>query len=471
MLLGAISVISLYRNATESRFNVVGAAGLLVLGAVLVQIGFIVATPALVAPAGRLAGRLPLAPRFALRDAARHRGRSAPAVGAVLAAVAVSSGLLLYVASQDDHDRRHYQAALLPGQGQVSLHVYDEAGNPRSVSVPAVRAALEGALPVRSTSLVRTLSCSSGDDMSSCGWPSFEIPAVNNCPANGAGVSAQRRYADDWRRASLFDTSGSSYATSLRADPVGDARTVQEITGVRSAAAQHVLADGGVRRCLHRAYLSGGPSEGRAQPRRRHDQGVLVAGRLRRGVTDPAASRPCGRPLRCPDPPRRRRRLAAPVVHPAALEERAEGAHEAIGALGVTQQVDVETGYHSTMGRGCLPRGRRGSGDAARDWCGDWAFAGGRSPDHATLAAVGASPRLRRPRGRAVVVAGLPRHIAGVVAGLVPAVALMWARPDFDVVVPWGALTLTLVIVPPLAGVGALLFTRSRLPLEQPRLT
>ena len=43
-----------------------------------------------------------------------------------------------------------------------------------------------------------------------------------------------------------------------------------------------------------------------------------------------------------------------------------------------------------------------------------------------------------------------------MLAGLVPAIALVWARPGYDVVVPWGALALTLVVVPLLAGLGAL---------------
>lgn len=57
---------------------------MILVGAVLTQLGLIVATPALVGGAARLGRFLPLAPRLALRDAARHRGRSAaPLVAAV----------------------------------------------------------------------------------------------------------------------------------------------------------------------------------------------------------------------------------------------------------------------------------------------------------------------------------------------------------------------------------------------------
>ena len=60
--------------------------------------------------------------------------------------------------------------------------------------------------------------------------------------------------------------------------------------------------------------------------------------------------------------------------------------------------------------------------------------------------------------------------LLGVVAGFVPAVALMWARPDYDVVIPWRPFALTLLVVPLIAGAGALLLTRSRLPMDR-RLT
>jgi putative ABC transport system permease protein len=89
-------------------------------------------------------------------------------------------------------------------------------------------------------------------------------------------------------------------------------------------------------------------------------------------------------------------------------------------------------------------------------------------PDHATLSAVGASPRVRRTlAGAQSWTLALLGTLLGVVAGFVPGVALLWARPGFDVVIPWRTLGLTLAVVPLLAGLGALLLTRSRLPLDR----
>ena len=122
---------------------------------------------------------LPLSPRLALRDASRNRGRAAPAVGAVLAAVAVSSALTLYVASQDDHDRRHYVASLQPGQGQVGLRTNSADTGPASLAVAPIRSALTSTLPIRSISVVRTLTCGQNQ---TCVEPTFRVPTANLCP-------------------------------------------------------------------------------------------------------------------------------------------------------------------------------------------------------------------------------------------------------------------------------------------------
>ena len=56
-----------------------------------------------------LARWLPLTPRLALRDAARNRGRSAPAVAAVMAALAATVGLTMYAASANREDRESFE--------------------------------------------------------------------------------------------------------------------------------------------------------------------------------------------------------------------------------------------------------------------------------------------------------------------------------------------------------------------------
>ncbi|MET9069750.1 FtsX-like permease family protein [Streptosporangium sandarakinum] len=69
------------------------------LGGVLGLLGLTLVTPRLVQLAARPAGRLPLPFRLAVRDASRNRGRTAPAIVAVLAAAAAFSTVSVGVTS------------------------------------------------------------------------------------------------------------------------------------------------------------------------------------------------------------------------------------------------------------------------------------------------------------------------------------------------------------------------------------
>jgi putative ABC transport system permease protein len=100
--------------------------------------------------------------------------------------------------------------------------------------------------------------------------------------------------------------------------------------------------------------------------------------------------------------------------------------------------------------------------------------------DLSTLAAVGASPWLRRGLSvsQSWVIAGLG-SVLGTVAGVGTALAVLGvyqqtvddAMWPFDgvpsPVLPWSTLVISLVLVPAIAVLGAGLFTRSRLPIER----
>ena len=106
------------------------------------------------------------------------------------------------------------------------------------------------------------------------------------------------------------------------------------------------------------------------------------------------------------------------------------------------------------------------------------AAADGRA-DLSTLAAVGASPTVRRGLSvsQSGVIAGLGSGL-GVAAGLGTAIAVIsalnlrfvdeWPGPQpLPLVVPWLSLLIALVITPAVAIGGAGLLTRSRLPIER----
>jgi putative ABC transport system permease protein len=106
------------------------------------------------------------------------------------------------------------------------------------------------------------------------------------------------------------------------------------------------------------------------------------------------------------------------------------------------------------------------------------AAADGRA-DLSTLAAVGASPRLRRglSLSQSGVIAGLG-SLLGAAAGLGASTAVLfalnqryadvWPAPTpYPITVPWLNLGAALVVVPLVAMLGAGLLTRSRLPIER----
>jgi putative ABC transport system permease protein len=102
------------------------------------------------------------------------------------------------------------------------------------------------------------------------------------------------------------------------------------------------------------------------------------------------------------------------------------------------------------------------------------AIADGRA-DHATLAAVGASPGVRRrlAAGQSAML-GLLGALAGAVAGVIPAAAMLHSHSvaaarngtsGYPLVLPWTSLAVLVIGVPLLGAACAWLLTRSRLPL------
>jgi len=109
-------------------------------GATLAELGLLLFTPLLLALLGRLARLLPVGPRLALRDTARHRSRTGPAVAAVLAAVAGAVAVGVYTAGAEVQDRASYWHEQPVGAVRVTLHGDADA-------MPQLRTALTQDLP------------------------------------------------------------------------------------------------------------------------------------------------------------------------------------------------------------------------------------------------------------------------------------------------------------------------------------
>src|SRR6478609_684875 len=110
----------------------------------------ILLAPVVVVGVARLAGRMPLSPRYAARDAARHRTRTVPAVAAVAATVAGVVALGIGVTSNEAGNRGAYRPELPHGMGSVTAYVDEDP-----VPWTPLRRAVERELPDASLTEVR----------------------------------------------------------------------------------------------------------------------------------------------------------------------------------------------------------------------------------------------------------------------------------------------------------------------------
>ncbi|MBX6750306.1 MAG: ABC transporter permease, partial [Micromonosporaceae bacterium] len=147
-------------------------ASILVAGIVLAELGLVVCTPALVGLIARAGRVLPLAPRIALRDTGRNRAAAAPAISAVMAAVAgsVMIGMIM------DSDREHYRTEWQPDLPTSTVAVYytDEPG-----SGTAVERAVRGTLPVSKVHRVGGPECPAEVSSASAPQASPEVPSAS----------------------------------------------------------------------------------------------------------------------------------------------------------------------------------------------------------------------------------------------------------------------------------------------------
>ncbi len=445
LLVGAGVTLSTWGAVARAPFAIAGAAIITVLGMVLL-------VPVTIALVARAARGLPLATRYAVRDAARHRTRTVPAVAAVAATVAGVVALGIAATSNDALAEATYSPQL--EAGQASLTTADGSSHDWEAYAAVARQHLPGA----------------------------EVSTVVGVPEGG------RRWTEI-----RFEVAGKRHVLSMYGTSIGsavpvatDGRLVAGATGLdedQHRAAEAVLARGGVL-----VYTDRGLEADEATVR------LEVHGRQgrRARTTVPAyvVDAPGGE---------------APVIgvlSEQVVEELAVGVRpvgllvdgvditdqqetdvaEAVGGIDQALTFYVERGYQDDastvillvvlwslgavlMLGGTLTATFLSLSDAR--------------PDLATLAAVGAAPRTRRAVAASyALVIGTLGSVLGVLVGFVPGVAITYPltgrgwQQDLDpnlpghfLEVPW-LLVGSLVVVLPLltaAIVGAT--TRSRLPL------
>ncbi|CUU53590.1 putative ABC transport system permease protein [Parafrankia irregularis] len=456
-------------------------SGLLILaGTTLTMLGLIAVGGVLVGLVARLAGTLPVAGRLALRDAARQRGRTTPAIGAVMAAVSASVAVSLFVAAMDDHDRRAYQPML--GDGVALISLVDDSRDQADVAreLAGAERVLREHLPIRAVHVVETPVDASGKSLSMTLSP--PLPAGCSSPAGGPPV-------DEPRCREVFggwDGTGPYPVTLGGSEVVVDDGTGVEVAlGRAEPALRRVLAGGGAAvfddrlrwpdGTVHIAVTVDGDNA---------DGGTLreiVVPATRVPTSAPSSDLTFGGLLLSPAAARDLGLRSGPAQIVAATdrmptETEVERLNAAAEDLGLSSPV-VERGYASEFGIGLLALAA-GAGLitlSATVITVGLAAADGRA-DLATLASIGASPGLRRrlAASQAGVVAGLGTVLGGI-AGFLPGAAtvLMMRQgegvvgPPWRLVIPWETLLIVTVAVPLLAVAAGWLFTRSRLPMTR----
>ncbi len=459
------------------------SANLIVGGLAVSELGLVLCTPALVGLVARAGRLLPAAPRIALRDSARNRTAAAPAISAVMAAVAGSIAIAVYLGASHQRDVAEYQQSLPTGYAMA--YNIDRPGDLR---VGAVSQVLRDTLPTSAVVPLAHATCpaSASHDCQLI----LRMPADRACPytlARGPLSHAEQRAAA--RDPRCRDANGSSWQYGPSGSAiVDDGAAVTALTAGRAddvAAALATLRAGGVLVGDPR-YLVGGRAT-LVTTRDGVDSGhtVTVPGYamhtgLDRARLDPIVSRAALAGAGLAEEPSG---LVAVTSRMPTQAER-DRATAAIGALSSQYHVDIERGPHTSadpmafilaLVAAAIALGAAGiaTGLAAAD---------GRAAI-ATLAAVGAAPWVRRvlslsQSGVIAVLGSVLGSLAGLGAALAVLVALnrpwtqQWPAPTpFPLVVPWLNLGIALLAVPAVAMLSAGLLTRSRLPIEARRPT
>ncbi len=442
VLLGAGIAMAAY-GATRA-----GGEYVIAVSAIVAVLGMILLVPVVVVLLARLARRLPLALRFAVRDAARHRTRTVPAVAAVAATVAGVVALGIGNASDTEQSRATYTPLLAMGQASVTP--------PSGVAFADVEQVVEQYLP--DASVTRVIGPE--ESMRRYTYVDTRVEGVESVLSGYSGTL------------SSFPVSADGTVPAHLADAVGDDRP----------AAERVLADGGavvftdqdvdadeVRLVAHSDGRGG--VVGRATVPALFVEVTQVEAHAQ-GVLSPEAAAAVGIE---PVP-------VGLLVEGEISEQQEEDVNEALLALDADASMYVERGYQAgdetliiQLVLGSLGAVLMLGGTLTATFL---SLSDAR-PDLATLSAVGAAPRTRRAVAASyALVIALVGALLGVVVGLIPGIAVTypltgaaWVQdvnptvPDHFLAIPWALIGSLVVALPLLTALLVGVFTRSRLPM------
>lgn len=412
---------------------------------IAIVFGAVFLTPIVIGAVAGIGGWLPLPLRLALRDTARQRARSAPAIAAIMASVAGITTLAIGSASDFEQSRRDYQYQQQAGRMTI------------------------GAQPDSLDRAMATATKAAG--------------GVEFVPIGTAGRQSNTTDGETW----VYPTTADVYEGSTEV-AVGDARAARQWGVQLDATGETALSSG--------AAVVGDPDA-------INDDGKVVleveGGEKTRQVALPAVlgDLGTGKVPSGPEPT-----LGLVLISPQTIKSLGIPweSRRAISAQGTPIQSEKVEAQVQQAVSGVDPQGggayvERGFQDsfalpflallgfgALAVLIGTMTATGlalsDARPDFSTLAAVGAAPRTRRlvAGAQAIVLATLGT-LLGIAVGFAPGIAV--TRPLTSesygsaasgqvgpiIQVPWLLLGAIVVVVPLLAALAAMIFTRSKLPI------
>ncbi|HEX8858645.1 MAG TPA: ABC transporter permease, partial [Actinomycetes bacterium] len=456
---------------------------IILTGLAVGELGLVLCTPAVVGLVARAGRWLPLAPRIALRDTARNRTAAAPAISAVMAAVVGSLAVGVVITASTQRNRDDYHSVTRPGDVVVDATGKDGRGRAPAQAVVLLRRTM----PVERVHRIGVPACGGGQ----CAVRP-QTPAARRCPYSPEVLRrdptpVEQRAA---RRDSRCDGLGGlyryfKYGFTDSFTLVIDRDAVGAVTGLAAEDAEPAAAALRAGKVVvdHPRYLHDGQAtltitsfdlfdKTRDKTRMVTVPGSVLPHRPRAPITlmtwqtarslglDAVPSIVLATTSRMPTVAEQDR-LQAALGNPVGVYvERGPGSRS-----------DTRTLLLLAVVAGVIALGAAAiaTGLAAAD---------GRA-DLGTLAAVGATPRVRRglSLSQSGVIAGLG-SVLGAAAGLGGSVAVLlalnrgyadvWPAPTpYPITLPWLNVAIALLVVPLTAMLGAGLLTRSRLPIER----
>lgn len=518
-MVGAVVVSFMVAGRTDSYMWVPLSSGLIIGGAVALVIGLICLTGRIIDLLTAKTSWLPVPLRLAARDSARNRGRTVPAVAAVLAAATLSGALMVGTASvmQDNSNNYMWQHNL--NQAGVRLEFVDQkitdmgGGMQRSeaqglvtLDPASMTTLLTDALG--SDAQTQVLRGTPGDtqcdldqreqDLASSGQ---EPPPATVCPKWALAEPSENRceLKADWKPAEIGDwrckgsMSNINYGTDLPAIVAGGEAELTALLGrVPSSAALQTLRDGGMV-LSNRIYLQ---PDGSAEvitfdpssPENwgRNDSTSQSQQYLRSQLT-PLTSRSLPAVVDAPekglnfygvvspataaamDMPVREQLLL--VTAPQKLSEAEADQVQSLLSpmLGPFNSVQFEGGPATNIGimLWLIVIGGALITLSAAGITAGLALADGRN-DHATLASVGADTKLRKAiSGSQTLMTAMLGTVLGIVAGAIPVIVVLSLQRGFPIVIPWLQMGALMILVPLFGAAAAWVLTKGKLPMAK----